>query len=137
MYPIKQQKKGGLTRRKYCLLLGTLTFLYPLYRFIGFTVRRKPRIVTLSKAAPATGFITTTDFILFDRDERCWALSRKCTHLGCKLTYLEEKDILECPCHQSQFSAVSGTVLKGPAKRPLTFYQVKKQDHNPFYTVTI
>jgi len=129
--------KEGITRRTYCLLLGTLTFLYPLYRFIGFNVPRQPRIITISKAVPATGFITTSEFVLFDRNEKCWALSRKCTHLGCKLTYHEDRDILECPCHQSQFHAESGKVIHGPAKKPLPFYEVEKRDQDPFYTVTI
>jgi Rieske Fe-S protein len=40
-----------------------------------------------------------------------------CTHQGC--TVGAGGRTLECPCHGSQFDAVSGAVKRGPAERPL------------------
>jgi len=126
-----------LTRRSLISWLGALTLSYPMLRFIGFKVPRKPIRVDIHKPAPANGIIISSDFILFDKDDSCWALSRKCTHLGCKLNYLEETNILECPCHQSKFNSTTGVVIEGPAKRPLDFYAVEKRDNDPLYVVTM
>lgn len=126
-----------LTRRTLISWFVGLVLSYPIFRFIGFKVPRKPIRINIHKPTPANGIIVTSDFILFDKEDNCWALSRKCTHLGCKLNYLEEKDILECPCHQSKFNSTTGTVIEGPAKRPLQSYVVEKRDNDPLYVVTM
>jgi len=136
MTSIKQLDHVGLNRRKLITYLGWGALLYPILRFAGFSVPKKPHYVQINKAVPATGFIVTPDFILFDRGNKCWALSRKCTHLGCKLNYHEQENILECPCHQSQFIVATGEVAKGPARKPLSFFPVEKQGREPFYIVT-
>lgn len=126
---VASQKK--FSRRSLVLWLGSLAFAYPLLRFIGFKVPRKPVYVDIHKPVGTNGVIVHNNFFLFDRDQKQWALSRKCTHLGCKLNYLEELDILECPCHQSEFNAATGEVIKGPAKKTLTFYPVDKREKDP------
>lgn len=48
------------------------------------------------------------------------AFSIICTHMGCGLGFQEANHSLECPCHQSRFSALQGGfVLQGPAPRAL------------------
>ena len=129
-----QQKNSS--RRTLLTLFGIGAFLYPLLQFVGFKIPQKPTYINIDKPVPAAGFLVNTGFILFDRDDKCWALSRKCTHLGCKLNYLEEEDILECPCHQSRFHVETGEVIKGPAQKPLTFFAVEKRQDAPLYVVT-
>jgi cytochrome b6-f complex iron-sulfur subunit len=51
------------------------------------------------------------------------AFSAKCTHMGC--TVAPSGAQLKCPCHGSQFSALTGKVEKGPAKAPLASFPVK------------
>lgn len=51
------------------------------------------------------------------------AMSRKCTHLGCAVPWVEERKQFECPCHASVFSKL-GDVLKPPATRALDLYEV-------------
>ncbi|WP_031172186.1 FAD-dependent oxidoreductase [Streptomyces durhamensis] len=46
------------------------------------------------------------------------AVSARCTHLGCLVSFNRAERAWECPCHGSRF-AVDGTVLQGPAVRPL------------------
>lgn len=46
------------------------------------------------------------------------ALSAVCTHLGCIVQWVKEKQQFLCPCHGGQFST-DGTVLGGPPPRPL------------------
>lgn len=131
-----QPNSRGISRRTCFAWLSTLTVFYPLLQFAGFTLPKKPVYVDINRPVSGAGFLTTEQFILFDRDNRCWALSRKCTHLGCKLNYHEERDILECPCHQSQFHAQTGQVVAGPAKKSLLFLPVEKRQSNPLYVVT-
>jgi cytochrome b6-f complex iron-sulfur subunit len=51
------------------------------------------------------------------------ALSRKCTHLGCTVPWVSEKNKFECPCHGSSFD-IRGEVITQPAPRALDLYQV-------------
>ena len=48
------------------------------------------------------------------------AVSPICTHRGC--TVEAQGAVLVCPCHGSTYSR-TGTVLRGPADRPLRTYQ--------------
>jgi len=136
MKPESLSKRQRVSRRKYLLYAAGTALLYPFLKFIGFTVPKKPVYIPISKKVGLSGYLLTQDFILFDREDKCWAVSRRCTHLGCKVAYLEEQDIIECPCHQSQFNPETGMVLRGPAKKPLTFLPVEKRDEEPSYVVT-
>jgi len=46
------------------------------------------------------------------------ALSAVCTHLGCIVQWVKEKQHFLCPCHAGEF-ATDGSVLSGPPPRPL------------------
>ncbi len=134
MYKVKTQKKM-ISRRtlfSFIMLIG----IYPLLRFVGFKVPKKPEYVKISTPMPTRGYIVTSDFILFDKAGTSWAISRKCTHLGCKVNYLEDQEIIQCPCHQSQFDPTTGIPLHGPAKEKLAKLDVEKRDSSPFYVIT-
>ncbi len=49
------------------------------------------------------------------------ACSAICPHRGCKVVYDHADKEFVCPCHDSRF-ALDGSVLKGPARRPLKNY---------------
>lgn len=51
------------------------------------------------------------------------ALSLRCTHLGCSVSWEEEKNRFICPCHSSAFD-IRGEVLNPPAARALDHYPV-------------
>jgi nitrite reductase/ring-hydroxylating ferredoxin subunit len=51
------------------------------------------------------------------------ALSLRCTHLGCAVSWEEEKKRFICPCHSSAFD-ISGEVLNPPAPKALNYYPV-------------
>lgn len=53
------------------------------------------------------------------------ALSAVCTHLGCTVNWVPDHDRIECPCHGSNFDKDSGTVIAGPAPRPLDWYEIR------------
>ena len=56
------------------------------------------------------------------------ALNAVCTHLGCIVKWLPDKDEFQCPCHGGRFSP-SGKVLGGPPPTPLESYPVSVQDN--------
>jgi Rieske Fe-S protein len=51
------------------------------------------------------------------------ALSLRCTHLGCSITWEENRKRFICPCHSSAF-AITGEVMNPPAARALDYYPV-------------
>ena len=50
-------------------------------------------------------------------------VSAVCTHLGCTVQWVSERNRWECPCHGSIFNQ-EGIVIKGPARNPLPWYAV-------------
>lgn len=144
---VDEPRKGEpLTRRIF--LFGSWSWLrwgagalllYPVFRFLGYRAPRQPRSVKVHKVVPAGGFVLEHDFVLFVDKNGPWAVSRKCTHLGCRLNYQEKEEVLLCPCHHSRFSK-DGTRLGGPAQKnlprfPVTALREDKDDKG--YIVTL
>ena len=105
--------------------LAFFALLMPLVRFLGFSSPAKPKLVKVAKVLKEGGFIIEPDFILFDIDSQPLAVSRTCTHLGCKLNYHELEGLLICPCHRSRFGK-DGKRLAGPARLDLPIFTVEK-----------
>lgn len=57
------------------------------------------------------------------------AVNPTCPHKGCKVDWSGTDKALKCPCHGAQFAA-DGSLLKGPAKAPLTAYVAKTEGTN-------
>ena len=108
---------------RWAAALAATLFVYPLLRFTGFQVPRKPRLVEVPAPLPLSGVHTGPDFLLFAAGDSARAVSRTCTHLGCRLNYQEDKGYIECPCHQSRFTP-EGQRFAGPAERNLPTHQV-------------
>lgn len=51
------------------------------------------------------------------------ALTAVCTHLGCIVKWLDDKQEFLCPCHGGRFS-IDGKVLGGPPPAPLKTFPV-------------
>jgi glycine/D-amino acid oxidase-like deaminating enzyme/nitrite reductase/ring-hydroxylating ferredoxin subunit len=83
--------------------------------------RLKPP-ASVDDLAPGDGAVVRADGgrLAVHRDEEgaLHAVSARCTHLGCLVSFNRAERAWECPCHGSRF-AVDGTVLHGPAVRPL------------------
>lgn len=99
--------------------------------FLGFLGILSLRTLTfLSKPSPKKIFISKEELekinvlhfyeeiILVKREGSFSVYSRRCPHLGCKLNYDPEKELIVCPCHQSKFNLL-GKYLEGPAKKDL------------------
>ena len=57
-----------------------------------------------------------------------------CTHLGCTVHWVAAENRFKCPCHGSQFAA-DGSVLHGPAERPLDRLRVQRRGEDVFVEV--
>ncbi len=59
------------------------------------------------------------------------AFDDTCTHMACSLAEgdLEETTVI-CPCHGAEFDVTSGAVLQGPAREPLTTYDMRVEGGN-------
>ena len=57
---------------------------------------------------------------------KVYAVSVYCTHAGCKV--VAGKEELICNCHMSIFSPYDGAAQSGPARLPLTRYEVIERD---------
>jgi cytochrome b6-f complex iron-sulfur subunit len=51
------------------------------------------------------------------------ALSLRCTHLGCSITWEQDKNRFICPCHASAFE-INGNVQNPPAPSALDYFPV-------------
>lgn len=52
------------------------------------------------------------------------AFSSKCTHQGCAVKSVSD-NVINCPCHNSNFDAADGSVKSGPATSPLPEQKIK------------
>ena len=63
---------------------------------------------------------------LFKIEKAYYALENTCTHMGgplCKGTLNEE--VVTCPLHGSKFNVKTGSVIGGPAIKPVKRYEVR------------
>ncbi|MGO9116334.1 MAG: ubiquinol-cytochrome c reductase iron-sulfur subunit [Desulfomonilaceae bacterium] len=57
------------------------------------------------------------------------AFDDRCTHLGCRQKWNQEKGLFECPCHGSEFD-LEGRVKRGPANRSLPRFSFSRSEEN-------
>jgi menaquinol-cytochrome c reductase iron-sulfur subunit len=65
-----------------------------------------------------------TAWVVKSPDGNLVAYGPQCTHLGCAHQWDASRKQFVCPCHNSLF-AIDGTVMAGPAPRPLDRYDCK------------
>jgi Rieske Fe-S protein len=90
-------------------------------RFVGDRVTSL-RPMPADELAPGTGGIVDLDGDTVagfrDEDGALHAVSKTCTHLGCRVTFNTAERTWDCPCHGSRFD-VDGRVIQGPAVEDL------------------
>ena len=78
-----------------------------------------------------TGWIVNEEeraaYVLTEDGREYSALSNICTHLGCKVRWIDDDGHFFCPCHNAVFSK-EGEVLAGPPPEPLEAITVKVED---------
>ncbi len=100
---------------------------------IGSTSKVELGTPTLFKAKVErqTGWITDEQELsvyLLTEDGRDYvAMSNICTHLGCRVRWIDDQGQFFCPCHNAIF-AKDGSVIEGPPPRPLDRFEVKVEE---------
>jgi len=78
-----------------------------------------------------TGWINTEEeisvYVLTSNGQDFIVMSNVCTHLGCRVRWIPDKDGFFCPCHNGVFSK-DGNVVDGPPPRPLDRFESKVED---------
>jgi Rieske Fe-S protein len=93
--------------------LGTPTlFKVDIERQAGWIVEREKR----------------SAYVLTDNGRDFVAMSSICTHLGCRVRWIPEREQFYCPCHDGVFDK-EGNVVSGPPPRPLDRYEIKVEDN--------
>jgi cytochrome b6-f complex iron-sulfur subunit len=97
--------------------LGAVILAYPVLSFITF---RKPSTLTITFHPDEQNSMVNfkKGVYLVKQGPHAYALSSRCTHLGCSFDYDPVSQRFRCPCHGSVFN-LSGKRLAGPAKEDL------------------
>jgi len=113
------------------VLAGTMTvslrYLWPSVLFEPPTRFVAGRVADLERRRIV--FLRERNLYLVRDSKGLFAESAVCTHLGCLTRPNAREDGFFCPCHGSRF-ALDGTVLKGPAPRPLPHYKLERRDES-------
>jgi quinol---cytochrome c reductase iron-sulfur subunit, bacillus type len=77
-----------------------------------------------------TGWIVNQDeisvYVLTEDGRDYIAMSNVCTHLGCRVRWVDDQGEFFCPCHNGIYDR-QGNVISGPPPRSLDRYQVQVQ----------
>ncbi|MBW1785257.1 MAG: Rieske 2Fe-2S domain-containing protein [Deltaproteobacteria bacterium] len=141
----KNTNEQGVGRRRFLnrlwLILGGVVLVELVWVAISFLRPRKPPVNNegageVVTAGPVSDFEMGTvtafqrgKFYLVRRAEGGFlAISRKCTHLGCTVPWVEEEKKFICPCHASSFD-MNGSVVNAPAPRALDLFPVSIENN--------
>jgi apoptosis-inducing factor 3 len=74
-----------------------------------------------------------TEILVVNLNDQLFCLAARCTHAGAPLAEGDLRgDVLICPWHKSHFRVTDGTVIKGPAEKPLKVYRSVVKESNLF-----
>ncbi len=71
-------------------------------------------------------------FIVFRDESGIYAVSSRCTHMGCTVSFKDKEDTFACPCHGAKFNK-AGDVVSGPAKEALAWFLIEKDSKGDLY----
>jgi menaquinol-cytochrome c reductase iron-sulfur subunit len=78
-----------------------------------------------------TGWVSAQEevaaYVLTENGQDFAALSNVCTHLGCRVRWIDGEERFFCPCHNGVFGK-DGAVIAGPAPRPLDRFETKLEN---------
>ncbi|HEY9886632.1 MAG TPA: Rieske (2Fe-2S) protein, partial [Vampirovibrionales bacterium] len=69
-----------------------------------------------------------TGILIKNKNGELTSFDTKCTHLGCPVTYLKDKNEIFCNCHGGVYDPLTGTNVSGPPPKPLKAFSVTKEE---------
>ncbi len=107
---------GSISTAAVLFLLGIVRSMRPGVLYEPPTTFKADKPEHYSEGAPT---LIPEEKVFIDRDEKgIYAMSAICTHLGCRVLWMESENGYHCPCHGAQFNR-EGINIEGPAPRPL------------------
>lgn len=100
---------------------------------IGSTTKVELGTPTLFKVKieRKTGWIVKEEekavYVLTDNGRDFLVMSNICTHLGCRVRWINDQGQFFCPCHNAIFDKY-GNVVSGPPPRPLDRFAMKLEN---------
>lgn len=138
---------GGLIGAAY-LIPGIAYLLGPSFKRVGDAWQSLAVVSKVELGTPTlfkarieqqVGWITeqkeVAAYVLSENGRDFIAMSNICTHLGCRVRWIEDRVQFFCPCHNGVF-ARDGAVVSGPPPRPLDRYDVKIEGDQVFILVS-
>lgn len=109
---------GGFLTTLGITSLASLRFMFPRVLFEPPTTFKAGFPDEYPMGMVSTKYIKDYRVWIIREPNGFYALSGKCTHLGCTPNWLDAEQKFKCPCHGSGFMK-SGIHFEGPAPRPL------------------
>lgn len=104
---------------------------------LGSTSKVELGLPTLfkTKIQRQTGWIVNEKeisvYVLTENGREFVAMSNICTHLGCRIRWIADREQFFCPCHNGVFDK-DGGIVSGPVPRPLDRFDTKVEDGQLF-----
>jgi Rieske Fe-S protein len=133
-FPIDSALDQYTARREFMKFMVLISFSFTVGQFwIGVQNwlrrrRRQPEIRRIASLADVPvggvlGFNYPDDhepcILMRPSEDVVVAWGQKCTHLSCAVIPRPAAGVIDCPCHQGVFDALTGRPLAGPPRRPL------------------
>jgi cytochrome b6-f complex iron-sulfur subunit len=124
----RYSRRGFLNRVGWLATLGSfggLTAASARYMFpnVLYEPAKEFKIGTIDNFPEGVDFLADRRIFVVREKNLIRVVSAVCTHLGCTVNWVAERNRWECPCHGSVFNN-EGMVIRGPARRPLPWYEV-------------
>lgn len=88
----------------------------------------------LSDLPPGSGkkvVVNNKPVLLINVENRVKAFSAICTHLACIVSWNQDNQYIQCPCHDGRFDT-NGQVISGPPPAPLAAFAVSVEEDDIF-----
>ena len=124
-------------------LAGTAYFagiLYPVYRYLAAPAERAmaaaavtevelPEAVKLPAGSALIFKFGVKPALLIHHADDTWvSFSAVCTHLGCTVQFMKDKQHIYCACHGGTYDMKTGKNIGGPPPKPLAQFKVEVTD---------
>ena len=97
------------------------------------------KVCNLKEISPGTMKqfkVIDREVLLIRTKGQVMCLDARCTHAGAPLEEgTLEGDVLTCPWHGSQFRITDGSVMRGPAEKPIKVHLVTVKDEIVFIEI--
>ena len=119
--------------------VGTLALRFGQFLIPSPKPRRVEAVLIGAESRIPLGDALPMDFgghklLVLKTDEGVAAFSRRCTDLGCLVSWNKEREQFVCPCHQGIFDK-TGLNIAGPPPRPLDRFQIVKRGEQLYVNI--